>query len=233
MTWHYYDYYVEGPSESMHRYLMHPGKGKKIDHINNNKLDNRIANLRIATSAHNSYNRSISNNTNNDYKGVTYLKKQNTFKATIYQDYKEFYLGCYNNEIMAALAYNLKAIELFQEFANLNKLHIKDILYNEYKKQILQTWKKLEDRKKFKGSFLLSSGKYSSAIGYNKKQYSLGHFDSAIEAAVAYNIALTTLVGEEKSKNRLNLIDSRDYDKYKNQISEKVKEIIKKKANSN
>jgi hypothetical protein len=146
------DNYIQGntnkKTQSMHRYLTNPEKGIIIDHINNNSLDNRMINLRPATPKQNSYNASKKKNASSIYKGVTYSKKHKNYKSTIYKDSKEYYLGTYTNEIVAGLAYNIKATELFGEFANLNKIDISDELLIEYKNEILEKWNKIEENKK-------------------------------------------------------------------------------------
>ncbi|MHC4440631.1 MAG: HNH endonuclease, partial [Planctomycetota bacterium] len=44
-------------SLGMHRQILHPPGNLFVDHINHNGLDNRKANLRLATCAQNTYNR--------------------------------------------------------------------------------------------------------------------------------------------------------------------------------
>lgn len=58
------------------------------------------------------------------YKGVNYYKnkKSNQWRARIKIFRKEIHIGYYDSEIEAALAYNIKAVELFGEFAVLNRI---------------------------------------------------------------------------------------------------------------
>src|SRR5699024_11334021 len=70
-------------SISMHRQLMGFPKGKTIDHINHDKLDNRLSNLRIASYADNQANRRKLKRTSSNYKGVRYHRRDNVWHAYI------------------------------------------------------------------------------------------------------------------------------------------------------
>jgi len=101
---------------SLHRYLLKPARGEKVDHINCCPLDNRRSNLRICTTKENSWNqrgRSISG-----YKGV--YKNGDVFQVSICKDGKVYNLGRFKCKKAAAYAYNQAAIKYFGEFALLN-----------------------------------------------------------------------------------------------------------------
>lgn len=225
--------YINKKRISMHRYLMNAEKGIFIDHYNNNSLDNRVKNLRIATAAQNSYNKSQSNHTLHKYKGLSYDKKCKTYKSTIRKDGKEYYLGNYKTEVEAAIAYNLKAIVLFEDFARLNIIDISDELQQEYKNSILEKWKKQNEIVNTKGTFLKSSGRYQSKITINRITYSLGTYKTLTEAAIAYNVGLIIILGEEIAKPKINTIDIDLYNKYKDEIYTKIKPVIENKQIKN
>lgn len=100
---------------------------EQIDHINGNRLDNRIENLRHATSVENTRNRKKPNSCKNksQYKGVSPSKNPKKWRGRIKVNNKNIYLGSFDTEIEAALAYDKSAKELFGEFAKLNFLPLK------------------------------------------------------------------------------------------------------------
>jgi hypothetical protein len=106
----------------MHRFILNAPKGLFVDHINHNGLDNRRSNLRLCTRAENNRNRrpNIQPNQWSKYKGVSFDKKREVFRAFIYRNKKQYYLGSFKNDTDAAKAYDKKARELFGEFAYLN-----------------------------------------------------------------------------------------------------------------
>lgn len=95
-----------------------------IDHKNRNKLDCRRENLRYATKAQNSMNRekSKSNKSTSEYKGVSWDKSRGRWHCKVKFDGKTINIGRFSDPIDAAVAYNKKAVELFGEFAYLNKI---------------------------------------------------------------------------------------------------------------
>lgn len=104
----------------MHRQIMSALKGMDVDHINHNTLDNQKHNLRICTRSQNMKNGLSHKDSSSQFKGVFWHSKAQKWEATIWENKKHFYLGCFDNEIEAAKAYDRKAKELFGEFANLN-----------------------------------------------------------------------------------------------------------------
>lgn len=93
---------------------------KRIDHINGNKMDNRSCNLRECTHSQNLFNRSVQKNNTTGYKGVTFDKHNNKYRACISVDKKGIKIGRFVTKEEAARAYDKKAFELRGEFAYLN-----------------------------------------------------------------------------------------------------------------
>ena len=102
----------------MHRELMGSPKGMYVDHINGNGLDNRRANIRIATKQQNCWNRKKRRgNCSSRFKGVSLNKKTGKWTASIFCDGQSFYIGLFSDEEAAARAYDAKARELYGEYA--------------------------------------------------------------------------------------------------------------------
>lgn len=93
--------------------------GQVCDHANRNPLDNRRCNLRITTPAYNNANRKLPKNSSG-YRGV--YKNYDKWTAQICFDSKVKHLGRFESPKDAAIAYNKKVIELYGEFAILNKI---------------------------------------------------------------------------------------------------------------
>jgi hypothetical protein len=105
----------------MHRNVMNAKDDELIDHINHIKYDNLSTNLRVSTDTNNSHNKKKSINATSKYYGVHYITKTRKWGASIKKYYIRYNIGKFNNEIDAAKAYNIKAVELYGDFANINK----------------------------------------------------------------------------------------------------------------
>jgi len=103
----------------MHRVIMDAPKGFEVDHINNNRLDNRKENLRICTSSQNKMNTKYKNKAG--YRGVS-INCSGKYRALIRFDGKNIHLGVFITAKEAAIAYNEAAVKYHGEFANLNKI---------------------------------------------------------------------------------------------------------------
>ena len=90
---------------TMHRILMNPPKGKEIDHINGNGLDNRRENLRIVTRRQNSQNRHDARTSK--YPGVSWETRVKKWAVRLRWNGKNQFLGHYKNEIEAATVYRV------------------------------------------------------------------------------------------------------------------------------
>lgn len=89
-----------------------------IDHINGDKTDNRIANLRLATRSQNGANRDANKNNTSGVKGVYWARREQKWAANIKVNGKKKHIGYFRNINEAAAAYERAAIEYFGEFAN-------------------------------------------------------------------------------------------------------------------
>lgn len=115
---------VDGRRVYMHRLLM-GNPPQEVDHINQDTLDNRRANLRLVTASQQRQN-SVGqpNRRKSPYKGVFWWKNPKLsfggyWKAVMRLNGRTYYKHC-KTEIEAAKAYNEMARRHFGEFARLN-----------------------------------------------------------------------------------------------------------------
>jgi len=92
----------------------------QIDHINMDKLDNRLCNLRPASAFENMRNQKGSTLGVSKYKGVSWDKRGKKWRADIGHKRQIFYLGLFDDENTAAQAYNAAAFKFHGEFARYN-----------------------------------------------------------------------------------------------------------------
>lgn len=78
---------------------------KEIDHINGSRTDNRITNLRQATSAQNKQNARMRSDNSSGYPGVSWFKCCNKWRADIQGGRKQNYLGVFDTAELAHEAY--------------------------------------------------------------------------------------------------------------------------------
>lgn len=84
-----------------------------IDHINGNRCDNRMSNLRVVSFQDNSKNRGNNKNNTSGAKGV--VKKGNKYYARIGFNGVKLFIGSFNTLEEAEVAYVQKAAELYAE----------------------------------------------------------------------------------------------------------------------
>lgn len=129
-------FYTEQDTKNGKTFLMHHmimGTSGSVDHINNDSLDNRKENLRVATYQENGWNKGKPNRksgSSSKYKGVSYapLKGRDRWVALIKHvepgqhksEGKVIRLGYFDNEDDAARAYNAKIKELRGQYAWVN-----------------------------------------------------------------------------------------------------------------
>ena len=87
-----------------------------IDHIDGNGMNNKISNLRSCSHRENQLNRGVQLNNKSGYKGVSYCKLSNKWKAQITHKKEKIYLGLFPSALEASKAYERKALELFKGF---------------------------------------------------------------------------------------------------------------------
>jgi hypothetical protein len=86
-----------------------------VDHIDRNPFNNKIENLRDLDMSGNSRNSSKRKNASSKYKGVSWCKRSQKWKAVITINLKRKFLGSFLDEDDAGQAYNDKIRELHLE----------------------------------------------------------------------------------------------------------------------
>lgn len=111
----------------MHRILMDCPAGMCVDHINRDRMDNRLCNLRIVSrTENNQHSKARSTKTTSRFKGVCLMRNtkyvlSKPWKVQISAHGKTHRIGYFALEIDAARAYDEAAIRLHGEFAVTNK----------------------------------------------------------------------------------------------------------------
>ena len=116
---------IKGKPQYLHRLLASAYLGdvhcKQVDHIDKDKQNNNLDNLRICTRSQNranSYKRAGANTSK--YKGVSWHKAAKKWHARCYLNNKCYHVGYFLKELDASRAYNEYAGRLHGNYAVLN-----------------------------------------------------------------------------------------------------------------
>lgn len=104
----------------LHRFVLSAKSGTIVDHKNGDHLDNRRANLRLASKGENTINRDRLSTNHSGYKGVS--QRGSRYRAFVHKDGTTIYLGSFSSAKDAACAYNRGAKKHFGKFAKLNRV---------------------------------------------------------------------------------------------------------------
>lgn len=89
----------------------------QIDHKDNDKANNRIENLRIATNSQNHINKGLQRNNTSGFKGVIWDRSCNKWRARIKVNGVNKYIGVFNDAAAAGAARMDAERKMFGEFA--------------------------------------------------------------------------------------------------------------------
>lgn len=165
-------------------FLGHKPDGHKlvVDHINGDRSDDRVENLRIVTHRANSSTcfRSDRNSFTSTYVGVYWAKSRDRWRAQIQHDGVRTGLGYYDTEIEASKAYQ----------SALSKIKDGSFDCNDYKPKWMSEYKGV--------SFHKLRNKWTATITVNGKRKHIGYFRTDLEAHEAYQDKLNELNNTKK-----------------------------------
>ena len=109
----------KGSPYRLHRvmyYIRHNEQPEIVDHINGDRLDNRMCNLRSATTNQNTHNSKLQDNNRYGCKGIAYRLNRKTYRAGIEVNGKKIYLGAHKKLEDAIQARKQAEIKYQKEF---------------------------------------------------------------------------------------------------------------------
>jgi len=92
----------------------------QVDHIDRNKTNNKLSNLRIVNNQQNQINTNIQRNNSSGVKGVYFNKKQNKWIARIGFNYKKVNLGSFETIEEAKVTYE-NAVKKYHKMSAINE----------------------------------------------------------------------------------------------------------------
>lgn len=98
-SYHHGGYAVGGrPQVRLHRFITNCPKGKEVDHVNRDKLDNRKSNLRICTRMQNSWNYTLPDTLKRGLpRGVYYRAVRDAYVVRIKVGGVRMFIGYFKN----------------------------------------------------------------------------------------------------------------------------------------
>ena len=87
---------------------------KFVDHIDGNKQNNRIENLREASKQENSQNQKVRWTNSSGVKGVSWHKVNKKWKVALCKNYRSYYFGTYEDKELAELV-SMEATDLLHK----------------------------------------------------------------------------------------------------------------------
>jgi hypothetical protein len=105
----------------MHRHILTlehwDVNGHLVDHIDGNKLNNQLSNLRLVNYSQNGWNSEKRKRNTSGYKGVSWNKGKRMWKSSIMVNRKQIFLGYYKDIELARQAYSEAEVRYQKEFS--------------------------------------------------------------------------------------------------------------------
>lgn len=165
-------------SQFMHRLITAAPPRIQVDHKNHNGLDNRRENLRVCTGSQNMAN---TGPRVGRFKGVDFCQNKRAWRA----QFSQRFLGHYDTEEEAAIAYNVAAYSAHGEFAYLNR--IDGLTFDQL---LIQPIKRCVFSSRLKGVSQRANGKWRAYVYINGRQQTVatnyGSEQEAFDARQAY-----------------------------------------------
>ena len=95
-------------------------KKLSVDHIDGDRTNNSLSNLRMVTKQENCFNAKGCYKSSK-HKGIYLRGDKKKWVAQITYNYKNIYLGSFDTELEAATSYNIAALKYQKQYAKLNK----------------------------------------------------------------------------------------------------------------
>lgn len=192
---------------ALHTHIMSPPDGRMVDHIDGNALDCRRSNMRVCTKTENNRNQRLKRFNTSGYKGVYQLGTK--WVAQILVNGRARRLGTFETKEAAARAYDDGARHQFGEFAALNfpspgeKSALESPPVFRHAESTTSVARRNANAKwGYKGiTWKPKAQKFFVRVCTGGIQHSVGWFEDAASAALAYDEAARKLVGPRARLN--------------------------------
>ena len=108
---------IKGRPALAHRIIFGAHKGQMVDHVNRNKKDNHLNNLRLCDKSQNAFNCKIRKDNKSGVKGVWFRKDNQKWVAEIKQNNRKIVIGSFHTKEQATKARIEQEKILVKEFA--------------------------------------------------------------------------------------------------------------------
>lgn len=175
-----------------------PINGVRVDHADNDSLNNTRKNLRLATHSQNIANSKIHSNNTSGYRGVSFDKRRKKWVVQIKLFSRRMVLGNYSSKIKAAKIYDYANLKFHGRFARLNfnqkpPKEIKYIdtlikIYMDNQRVPTRNMRQSSNKSGYIGvSWHKRMQRWVAQISIHNQKIHIGYFKNKIDAARAYD----------------------------------------------